>query len=291
MPHLYLHVPFCVRRCSYRDFSIAVRKRVPAGEYVDLIRRELELVRAADPGLTARGSADRGLDTLYLGGGTPSLLPPHAIHELLDAILGKLRIPHSAFRTDVEVTLEANPEDVTLEHATAWRRAGVNRVSLGAQSFDDRVLRWMHRSHDVACIGDAVGMLRRAGIDNVSLDLIFALPVELGRDWARDLDQALALEPSHLSLYGLRLSFLRGLERRPQRVALPPQRGLLVRAAVPRLRPGGALVRRPRAPLEPRGVGGVPARRRGRPLAGRIRGGPQRRATGTRAGLSVVAHR
>src|SRR6266704_1009479 len=230
MPHLYLHVPFCVRRCSYCDFSIAVRKRVPAGEYVDLIRRELELVRAADPGLTARGSrapelescpdeprgtlkdslsvaapgsADRGLDTLYLGGGTPSLLPPHAIHELLDAILGKLRIPHSAFRTDVEVTLEANPEDVTLEHATAWRRAGVNRVSLGAQSFDDRVLRWMHRSHDAARIGDAVAMLRGAGIDNISLDLIFGLPAELERDWERDLERALSLLPSHPSLYGL----------------------------------------------------------------------------------------
>src|SRR2546428_241774 len=126
MPHLYLHVPFCARRCSYCDFSIAVRKRVPAAEYVDAVLRELD-----------------------------------------------------------------------------WLRAGVNRVSLGAQSFDDRVLRWMHRSHDAARIGDAVGMLRGAGIDNVSLDLIFALPVELGRDWARDLDQALALEPSHLSLYGL----------------------------------------------------------------------------------------
>jgi len=183
MPHLYLHVPFCARRCSYCDFSIAVRKRVPAAEYVDAVLRELDWLRAADPGPTARGtlkdspsvaapgSADRGLDTLYLGGGTPSLLPPHAIHELLDAILGKFRIPHSAFRTDVEVTLEANPEDVTLEHATAWRRAGVNRVSLGAQSFDDRVLRWMHRSHDAARIGDAVGMLRGAGIDNVHVRL------------------------------------------------------------------------------------------------------------------------
>src|SRR3989449_5809412 len=236
MPHLYLHVPFCARRCSYCDFSIAVRKRVPAAEYVDAVLRELDWLRDSpgwvNPGAATEGrrprddprksfrmprgtprgnaepptqisAADPGLDTLYLGGGTPSLLPPHAIHELLDAILGKLRIPHSAFRTDVEVTLEANPEDVPLEHATAWRRAGVNRVSLGAQSFDDRVLRWMHRSHDAARIGDAVGMLRGAGIDNVSLDLIFALPVELGRDWARDLDQALALEPSHLSLYGL----------------------------------------------------------------------------------------
>jgi len=198
VPHLYLHVPFCARRCSYCDFSIAVRKRVPAGEYVVAIESELSAL--VERGVVASGDV---LDTLYLGGGTPSLLPPGAIHRLLDAIREQLRIPHSAFRTDLEVTLEANPEDVTLEHATAWRRAGVNRVSLGAQSFDDRVLRWMHRSHNAARIGDAVGMLRRAGIDNVSLDLIFALPVELGRDWARDLDHALALEPSHLSLYGL----------------------------------------------------------------------------------------
>src|SRR5437867_6764347 len=198
MPHLYLHVPFCARRCSYCDFSIAVRKRVPAGEYVAAIEGELST-------LVQRGDVASGdvFDTIYLGGGTPSLLPPDAISQLLDAIRDKLRIPHSEFRTDLEVTLEANPEDVTPDNAVAWRRAGVNRVSLGAQSFDDGVLRWMHRSHDAARIGDAVGMLRRAGIANVSLDLIFALPAELGRDWGRDLDHALALEPSHLSLYGL----------------------------------------------------------------------------------------
>jgi oxygen-independent coproporphyrinogen-3 oxidase len=191
--HLYVHVPFCVRRCSYCDFSIAVRKRTPAREYVEAVLRELEVV----------GAAEGGLDTLYLGGGTPSLLPPDAIHQLLDAIREKLRIPLSEFRTDLEVTLEANPEDVTPETAQAWRAAGVNRVSLGAQSFDDRVLRWMHRSHDAVRIAAAVRALRRAGIANVSLDLIFALPAELDRDWARDLDSAIALEPSHLSLYGL----------------------------------------------------------------------------------------
>jgi len=102
-----------------------------------------------------------------------------------------------------EVTLEANPEDVTPAHATAWRRAGVNRVSLGAQSFDDRVLTWMHRSHDAARIGGAVRTLRDAGFDNLSLDLIFALPAELQRDWERDLELALSLGPDHLSLYGL----------------------------------------------------------------------------------------
>jgi len=194
--HLYLHVPFCARRCSYCDFSIAVRKRVPAGEYVVAIESESSAL--VERGVVASGDV---LDTLYLGGGTPSLLPPDALAALLTSLLDAF--PSTPSLDAVEVTLEANPEDVTLEHATAWRRAGVNRVSLGAQSFDDRVLRWMHRSHDAARIGDAVGMLRRAGIDNVSLDLIFALPVELGRDWARDLDHALALEPSHLSLYGL----------------------------------------------------------------------------------------
>src|SRR3989449_4778350 len=108
VPHLYLHVPFCARRCSYCDFSIAVRKRVPAGEYVVAIESELSAL--VERGVVASGDV---LDTLYLGGGTPSLLPPGAIHRLLDAIREQLRIPHSAFRTDLEVTLEANPEDVT----------------------------------------------------------------------------------------------------------------------------------------------------------------------------------
>jgi oxygen-independent coproporphyrinogen-3 oxidase len=195
--HVYLHVPFCRRRCSYCDFSIAVRKRIPASEYVDCIRAEL---RGSEPG--AGGS---GLATLYFGGGTPSLLPPDALTTvLLDVVrwtssLDEVQVPLD----DVEVTLEANPEDVTPERATAWRAAGVNRLSLGAQSFDDRVLRWMHRSHDAARIGEAVRVLRGAGFENVSLDLIFALPAELERDWARDLDQALALAPEHLSLYGL----------------------------------------------------------------------------------------
>src|SRR2546426_1007064 len=198
MPHLYLHVPFCARRCSYCDFSIAVRKRVPAREYVDAVLRELDWLRNSpgwvNPGATPRGTrwgnaepptqvngADPGLDTLYLGGGTPSLLPADALATLLTILRDAF---HGTPSLDaVEVTLEANPEDVTPDNAVAWRRAGVNRVSLGAQSFDDRVLRWMHRSHDAARIGDAVGILRRAGITNVSLDLIFALPAELGRDW------------------------------------------------------------------------------------------------------------
>ncbi len=201
MKHLYLHVPFCQRRCSYCDFSIAVRKRIPAREYVDAVLGEVSLLGVTDPGRKPGESEDLGLETLYLGGGTPSLLPPDAISALLTSLRDALHVTSS--RDAVEVTLEANPEDVKPEIAAAWRRAGVNRVSLGAQSFDDRVLQWMHRSHDAARIGDAVRALRAAGFDNISLDLIFALPAELERDWARDLDLACALLPAHLSLYGL----------------------------------------------------------------------------------------
>src|SRR5881296_1543569 len=201
MRHLYLHVPFCQRRCSYCDFSIAVRKHIPAPEYVDAVLRELTLLGTTDPGRQPGDLGGETLETLYLGGGTPSLLPPDAISALLTSLLDVFRATSS--RDALEVTLEANPEDVTPESAQAWRRAGINRVSLGAQSFDNRVLQWMHRSHDATRIGDAVRTLRAAGVDNISLDLIFALPAELECDWARDLDLACALLPAHLSLYGL----------------------------------------------------------------------------------------
>jgi len=203
--HLYLHVPFCQRRCSYCDFSIAVRKRIPGQEYVETVLNEL--TRVGSPAAVPRGKPNPGarhpeeVATIYFGGGTPSLLPPDAIGRLLRELLP--RTTHDAPRTVVEVTLEANPEDVTPDNAKAWRAAGINRVSLGAQSFDDTVLQWMHRSHDAARIGGAMHALRGAGIENISLDLIFALPDELHRDWERDLDMALAMRPAHLSLYGL----------------------------------------------------------------------------------------
>src|SRR2546426_1804730 len=205
MRHLYLHVPFCQRRCSYCDFSIAVRKRIPAREYIEAIVTET----AGIPATT--------VETIYLGGGTPSLLPPGAIETLLHELTQKFRIPHSAFR--IEVTLEANPEDVTPESARAWRAAGVNRVSLGAQSFDDDVLKWMHRPHDAAQIPRAVQALRNAGIENLSLDLIFGLPEELKRNWERDLDMLCSLLPAHCSLYGLTVEPRTPLDRRISRGA------------------------------------------------------------------------
>jgi putative oxygen-independent coproporphyrinogen III oxidase len=192
MQHLYVHIPFCQRRCSYCDFSIAVRKRIPAEEYLDAVMKEAAAVERAGE-----------IRTIYLGGGTPSLLPSETIHALLHELPLRIRNPQSTIRNDTEITIEANPEDVTVDSARSWKAAGVNRVSLGAQSFDDQVLQWMHRSHDAARIGAAVHALRGAGIENISLDLIFGLPAELKRDWERDLDMAHALRTTHLSLYGL----------------------------------------------------------------------------------------
>ncbi len=188
--HLYVHVPFCARRCSYCDFSIAVRAAIPEREYAAEVETELVL-RFPEAG-------PWDLDTLYFGGGTPSKLGASGVARLLDTLRPRVSLTPGA-----EVTLEANPEDVTRQAAAAWRGVGVNRISLGAQSFDDRVLAWMHRTHDAAAIPRAVEAARAAGFEDLSLDLIFALPDELPRDWERDLDAAIALSPTHLSLYGL----------------------------------------------------------------------------------------
>ena len=188
--HLYVHVPFCTRRCSYCDFSIAVRDVVPVDDYVDAVGAELAL---RFPGHEAWE-----LDTLHFGGGTPSRLGPVGVARLLDVIRARVTL-----MPDAEVTLEVNPEDARVEAADAWYAAGVNRVSLGAQSFDDRALAWMRRTHDAAGAERAVEAVRAAGIVNVSLDLIFALPTILERSWESDLERTLALAPSHVSLYGL----------------------------------------------------------------------------------------
>lgn len=194
MRHVYIHVPFCRRRCCYCDFSIAVRKRVPAARFVTAIHRERELrERWGD-------WDEEPLETLYLGGGTPSLLPPEAVAALVRPFSGGAARLQAA---EPEITLEANPEDVTEEAARAWVACGIDRVSLGVQSFHPAVLKWMHRSHGPDAPARAVKLLRRAGIRSISLDLIFGLPQSLGHDFRSDLRAAVCLEPNHLSLYGL----------------------------------------------------------------------------------------
>jgi oxygen-independent coproporphyrinogen-3 oxidase len=188
--HVYVHVPFCARRCSYCDFSIAVRREVPVDEYLGALDAELR---------TRFGDVPVGeVDTIYFGGGTPSRLGGAGLARAV-ALVAQ-RFPPAA---GAEITVEANPEDVQPASAAQWRRAGVNRLSIGSQSFDDGALAWMHRTHDATAIGRAVEVARGAGIDNLSLDLIFALPEALARNFERDVEQLLALAPDHVSLYGL----------------------------------------------------------------------------------------
>jgi oxygen-independent coproporphyrinogen-3 oxidase len=188
--HVYIHVPFCARRCTYCDFSIAVRRVVPVEEYTTALDRELDL-RFSDHGTWE-------VDTLYFGGGTPSRLGADGVRRMLDVVRGRVDLAPKA-----EVTLEANPEDVTPDSVHAWRESGVNRLSIGAQSFHDNVLTWMHRTHDTAAIRRAVENAREGDIANLSLDLIFALPQHVARSWEADVEAALELDPAHLSLYGL----------------------------------------------------------------------------------------
>ena len=188
--HLYLHVPFCARRCSYCDFSIAVRREVPVDEYLSALDAELSVrFDSATP---------TEVDTIYLGGGTPSRLGGAGVARAIALVERHFPLAHGG-----ELTVEANPEDVDPAAVEAWGAAGVNRLSLGSQSFDDRALAWMHRTHDAATIERAVATARAGGIRNLSLDLIFALPVELGRDLESDVRRLCALAPDHVSLYGL----------------------------------------------------------------------------------------
>ncbi len=192
--HLYLHVPFCLRRCPYCDFAVQPTRRPPIGEWLDAVDAELALA-SAENGWTA----PLELRTIYVGGGTPSLLGPGGMAELRRRLEKHARWDEG----EVEWTAEANPETLTPELAREWRAAGVNRVSVGVQTFHEPALRWMGRLHGRDGAIEAVQAARVAGIDNVSIDLIFALPARLGRDWDADLRRALALEPAHLSLYGL----------------------------------------------------------------------------------------
>ena len=190
---LYVHVPFCTRRCSYCDFAVQATREAPTAEWLDAVAGEMRLL-ADDRGW----DAPLRLDTVYVGGGTPSLLGPDAMAALRDRLA-----PWAAWGDDAEWTCEANPESFAPEVARGWRAAGVNRISLGAQTFHAPTLAWMGRLHGPEGPARAVAAARDAGIGNVSVDLIFGVPARLERDWGADLFQALLLEPEHVSLYGL----------------------------------------------------------------------------------------
>jgi oxygen-independent coproporphyrinogen III oxidase len=186
---LYLHIPFCASICNYCNFNRGLLDEALKARYIDALDREIR--QSAD------GSA---ADTIFFGGGTPSLLSPDEVRRLVDACRDSFSVA-----VDAEVTLEANPETVTSDRLAEYKDAGVTRLSFGVQSLDDRELARLGRLHGSARARAAVADARRAGYDNVSVDLMMWLPDQTLGDWQATVDGAIALAPEHLSLYLLEL--------------------------------------------------------------------------------------
>jgi oxygen-independent coproporphyrinogen-3 oxidase len=184
---LYVHVPFCSAICNYCNFNRGLFDADLKQRYVAALESEIRSQKSARPA---------SADTVFFGGGTPSLLEPDEIARLIDACASSF-----ALAPDAEITLEANPETVTEARLAAFRRAGVNRLSFGVQSFRDTELRRLSRLHTAGRARDALAEARAAGFDNVSLDLMMWLPEQRVADWLESVDAAIALSPDHLSLY------------------------------------------------------------------------------------------
>jgi oxygen-independent coproporphyrinogen-3 oxidase len=187
---LYLHIPFCESICSYCNFNRGLLDEGLKARYVDALERE---IRSA-------GDGRRTADTIFFGGGTPSLLEPAEIARLIAACRDGYSLA-----SDAEITLETNPETASEARLTGFRQAGVNRISFGVQSFDDAELARLGRRHSAARAKDAVRTARAAGFRNLSFDLMFWLPGQSLESWLRTVEASIALDPDHLSLYLLEL--------------------------------------------------------------------------------------
>ena len=191
---VYIHIPFCCSFCTYCDFYSEIASSRAFGPFLNALETEIA---------ARTGELSGSPDTLYIGGGTPSVLPLSAFSRIAGAVKGCQNDRRYSFR---EFTVEVNPEDIVLkgpEYARGLAEAGVNRISMGVQSFDDAMLRWMNRRHDAASALKAYGMLRDAGIGNISIDLIFGVSHMSDSLWKETLEKAVSLHPQHISAYQL----------------------------------------------------------------------------------------
>ncbi len=188
---LYLHIPFCKRRCFYCDFAITTGGKNLRQQYVDVLCQEIALT-------VAEISPVETLQTIFLGGGTPSLLTVQQVAQIVETIAKYFVISANA-----EISLEANPGTVSVESLRGYRSLGINRISLGAQAFQQELLDLCGRGHSVAEIYEAIDAIKSAGFENFGLDLISGLPHQTMNDWQDSLNEAIALQPTHLSIYDL----------------------------------------------------------------------------------------
>lgn len=190
---IYIHIPFCQTRCNYCHFVTRPMRSATAEEYCRAVVREL----AAYANAAGKRPA---IDSIFFGGGTPSAVPCENVARILECCRTNFEVSPES-----EITLEANPDTLTAQKADCYRRIGINRFSLGAQSFDDAELISIGRDHTASQISEAVAFLRAAGIENISLDLMLGLPAQDESRWRTNLDQIERLQPSHISVYMLDL--------------------------------------------------------------------------------------
>lgn len=188
MAGIYIHIPFCRVACHYCNFFFSTTLQLK-NEVVDAILREIELTP---------GKRNDSIETIYFGGGTPSLLTTGQLQKVLDTLKAMFSISESA-----EITLEANPDDINPQIAEEWRRMGINRLSIGIQSFHDADLQWMNRAHNASQGLNSIDIIRDAGFANFSIDLIFGAPVTSMDDWKSNVSRAIHLKIPHISSYAL----------------------------------------------------------------------------------------
>lgn len=189
-PGLYVHIPFCVRKCAYCDFSSYAGRTQDMEKYVDVLRDEIRV--------RARETGRQTCDTVFFGGGTPSLLPPYLFEQIVQTLKA-----HYDLTPDAEFTVECNPGTVTKAFADRMKKCGVNRVSMGMQAAQEDLLRRLNRIHTMEDVKTSVAILRTAGIDNLNLDLMLGLPGQTMEHMQETLRQALSLSPQHISCYAL----------------------------------------------------------------------------------------
>ncbi len=199
---LYIHIPFCKGRCYYCDFgtvNCTDKKKKDTeliNQYLSAIRKEIKYY------------SGRKIKSIYIGGGTPSILEDEQIFSLLDSCFQNFSFnsnPSTSFRTAIEISIESNPGTLTKEKLEVMRKSGINRLSIGIQSFNDRLLKKIGRIHKVKDSIDNFYLARESGFDNINVDLIFALPTQTLKDWLSSLEEVMKLSPEHISVYNLTL--------------------------------------------------------------------------------------
>jgi oxygen-independent coproporphyrinogen III oxidase len=189
MAGIYIHIPFCKQACHYCDFHFST-SLAQKEEMIQALMHELDLRKNYLQG--------QSISSIYFGGGTPSILSVAEIEQILSAVQANFELEQN-----IEITLEANPDDISLQKAIDWRKAGINRLSIGIQSFDEEILKWMNRAHSAKEALQAMENVRLAGFENISIDLIYGVPQATHEKWREDLALAMQFKPEHISSYCL----------------------------------------------------------------------------------------